>query len=74
VQHAERLKQHRDIALLSRRLATIACDAPLPGDFGSGERRAVDSGALGALSDQLRFGPMTRRRLHEAAAAAGIDR
>ena len=28
-QHAERLRAHRDIALLSRRLATIACDAPL---------------------------------------------
>lgn len=71
-QHAERLKAHRDIALLSRRLATIACDAPLPADFGSGERRAVDSAALETLSRQVRFGPMTRRRLQEAAAAGSI--
>ena len=66
-QHAERLKEHRDIALLSRRLATIACDAPLPGDFGSGERRPADASALDALSAQLRFGPLTRRRLQTAA-------
>lgn len=71
-QHAERLKEHREIALLSRRLATIACDAPLPGDFGSGERRAADSGALEALFEQLRFGPMTRRRLQNAAATTGV--
>lgn len=72
-QHAERLKAHRDIALLSRRLATIACDAPLPGDFGSGERRSVDSDALQALFEQLNFGPMTRRRLQEAAAAGSMN-
>ncbi|MEO7252601.1 MAG: 5'-3' exonuclease H3TH domain-containing protein, partial [Arenimonas sp.] len=66
-QHAGRLKEHRDVALLSRRLATIACDAPLPDDFGSGERQAVDSFALEALFEQLRFGPMTRRRLQSAA-------
>ena len=67
-QHASRLREHRDVALLSRRLATIACDAPLPEDFGSGERRAVDTGALEALFEQLRFGPMTRRRLQGALA------
>ena len=68
-QHAGRLREHRDIALLSRRLATIACDAPLPEDFGSGERGAVDGAALDGLSGQLRFGPMTRRRLQTAASA-----
>ena len=66
-QHAARLKEHREIALLSRRLATIACDAPLPGDFGSGERRSVDTAALEALYERLRFGPMTRRRLQAVA-------
>jgi DNA polymerase-1 len=66
-QHANRLKDHREIALLSRRLATVICDAPLPADFGSGERRAADFDALTALSEQLRFGPLTRRRLQEAA-------
>lgn len=66
--HAEQLKTHRDIALLSRQLATIACDAPLPDDFGNGERRAVDTPGLEALFEQLRFGPLTRRRLQTAAA------
>jgi 5'-3' exonuclease len=65
-QHAERLKSHRDIALLSRKLATIMCDAPLPDDFGTAERRAPDSAAIDALSETLRFGPMTRRRLQHA--------
>ena len=66
-QHAGRIREHREVALLSRRLATIACDAPLPEDFGSGERRATDNVALEALFEQLRFGPMTRRRLQTAA-------
>jgi 5'-3' exonuclease len=65
-QHAERLKAHREIALLSRQLATIVCDAPLPDDFGSAERRAPDVAALDALIESLRFGPMTRRRLQQA--------
>jgi 5'-3' exonuclease len=65
-QHAERLKAHRHVALLSRQLATIVCDAPLPDDFGSAERRAPDAGALDALAEALRFGPMTRRRLQQA--------
>ena len=69
-QHAERLREHREIALLSRQLATIACDAPLPADFGAAERAAVDGGALDALAEQLRFGPMTRRRLQELPASA----
>jgi len=68
-QHAERLREHRDIALLSRRLATIARDAPLPEDFGTGERGQVDSAALDALSERLRFGPMTRRRLQQVTTA-----
>ena len=65
-QHAERLKAHRDVALLSRQLATIVCDAPLPDEFGSAERRAPDTAALDALIESLRFGPMTRRRLQQA--------
>jgi len=68
-QHAERLRAHRDIALLSRRLATIARDAPLPEDFGTGERRPADVAALDDLSERLRFGPITRRRLQQVTAA-----
>jgi 5'-3' exonuclease len=67
--HAARLKEHRELALLSRRLATIACDAPLPGDFDDGARKPVDSAALDALVEQLRFGPLTRRRLLAACGA-----
>jgi 5'-3' exonuclease len=65
-QHATRLMEHRTIALLSRQLATIVCDAPLPEDFGTAERRAPDAAALESLSESLRFGPMTRRRLQQA--------
>ena len=64
--HAARLSAHRELALLSRRLATIACDAPLPEDFAHGARAPVDHGALEGLVEQLRFGPMTRRRLQTA--------
>jgi 5'-3' exonuclease len=65
-QHAARLAEHRDIALLSRRLATIDVNAPLPADLGSAERRAPDAAALEAIAEDLRFGPMTRRRLMSA--------
>ncbi len=64
--HAARLQEHRELALLSRRLATIACDAPLPEDFGHGQRAPADTVALEALVERLRFGPMTRRRLQSA--------
>lgn len=64
-QHALRLAEHREIALLSRKLATIVRDAPLPDDFGVAARGPIDIAALDALSEQLRFGPMTRRRLRE---------
>ena len=66
-QHAIRLREHREAALLSRRLATIACDAPLPADFNAAQRRAHDAEALDRLCEQLRFGPMTRRRLQDCA-------
>jgi 5'-3' exonuclease len=68
--HAARLQAHREIALLSRRLATIACDAPLPEDFNEGARRPIDAAALEGLVERLRFGPMTRRRLQTACGVA----
>jgi DNA polymerase-1 len=67
--HAERLRLHREAALLSRRLATVACDAPLPDDFGCAERRAPDHALLDELVERLRFGPLTRRRLLNAVGA-----
>lgn len=64
-QVGNRLQLHREIALLSRQLATIALDAPLPPSFSDGRRRPVDMVALQPLFEQLRFGPMTRRRFSE---------
>jgi 5'-3' exonuclease len=68
--HGARLKEHRELALLSRHLATIACDAPMPEDFDDAARKPVDEAALNALVEQLRFGPMTRRRLLNACGSA----
>lgn len=65
--HAQRLAEHRDSALLSRQLATIALDAPLPADIGDAVRRRGDQAALGELLDFLRCGPLTRRRALEQA-------
>jgi 5'-3' exonuclease len=62
-QHAGRLQEHRETALLSRRLATIDVGAPLPSDLGTAERGPADPAALEALCEDLRFGPMTRRRM-----------
>jgi len=67
-QHAARLREHRELALLSRRLATIVCDAPLPDDYDGGQRRPVDVQAIDRLCERLRIGPMTRRRLQDCAA------
>jgi 5'-3' exonuclease len=63
---AAKLRLHREQALLCRQLTTIACDAPLghDGDFARGRS---DAAALLALCEALRFGPLTRRRLHEVA-------
>jgi 5'-3' exonuclease len=65
---AARLRATREQVLLWRRLTTIALDAPLAHeDFG---RRRADAVNLAALCEALRFGPMTRRRLHEAGGLA----
>ncbi|SKA09501.1 5'-3' exonuclease [Lysobacter spongiicola DSM 21749] len=64
---AARLRAHREQALLCRQLATIACDVPLLGADTHFVRSTADGGALAGLCDSLRFGPMTRRRLFNAA-------
>jgi 5'-3' exonuclease len=72
-QAAAKLREHREQALLCRRLTTIALDAPLHAstDAGAGfTRGASDAQRLMSLCESLRFGPLTRRRLH---AAAGLD-
>lgn len=69
-QAAAKLREHRENALLFRRLTTIACDAPLDGATAGFRRGGAEPDALGALCDTLRFGPMTRKRLY---AAGGLD-
>ena len=65
---ALRLREQREHALLWRQLTTIALHAPLPeGDFVRGRGDAEE---LTALADWVRFGPMTRKRLFDAAKIA----
>lgn len=66
--HAQRLRVHAAQARLSRQLATIVCDVPLPAQVGDASLRAPDRGALDGLLTQLRIGPLTRRRLFDALA------
>ena len=69
-QAGAKLRAHREQALLCRRLTTIACDAPLHAAAPTFLRASADGAGLAALCDALRFGPLTRRRLHEAAGVA----
>ena len=60
--HATRLREHADLARMSRQLATIACDAPLPERIENARRSRGDITALEEVMALARFGPMTRRR------------
>ena len=62
---ATRLREQREHALLWRQLTTIALDAPLP-EHGFARGRG-DADELAALADWVKFGPMTRKRLVDAA-------
>ena len=65
---ALRLREQREHALLWRQLTTIALEAPLPhGDFARG---SGDGAELASLSDWIGFGPLTRKRLRDAAGLA----
>ncbi|GHC08271.1 5'-3' exonuclease [Thermomonas carbonis] len=62
---ATRLREQREHALLWRQLTTIALDAPLPeGGFARGRGDAEE---MASLSDWMGFGPLTRKRLVDAA-------
>jgi DNA polymerase-1 len=64
-QMAVRLREQRDHALLWRQLTTVALDAPLPeSDFARG---TGDADELQSLSGWVGFGPLTRKRLADAA-------
>ena len=70
-QTAAKLRLHREQALLCRRLTTISLDAPLDAHADAAFLRGASDGSrLLALCEALRFGPLTRRRLH---AAAGLE-
>ena len=69
-QAAAKLRQHREQAMLCRLLATIALDAPLCAAAPAYARAGADADGLQTLCDALRFGPLTRRRLHEACGLA----
>ena len=62
-QHAQRLAEHREMALLCRQLATIRCDIPMPENRPLGHPNPSSAETLGELIERLRFGPLTRRRL-----------
>ncbi len=64
---AARLREHRELALLCRELSTVACDVALDDADSHFVRRAADQDRLHALCEQVRFGPITRRRLYGAA-------
>ena len=64
---AERLRAHREEALLYRQLATIACDAPLGDAVAPFPRGRAEPDALHAFCEAMNFGPPTRRRLPGAA-------
>ncbi len=60
---AQRLREHRALALLSRRLTGIALDAPVATAAAAHAVRAPDTTRLHELMDRLRTGPLTRRRV-----------
>lgn len=70
-QAAAKLREHRDQALLCRRLATIALDAPLDDAQPPFLRAGPDGATLAALCDAVGFGPLTRRRLAQCGPAGG---
>jgi DNA polymerase I len=65
-----KLEAHRELAFLSRRLATVARDAPVKGSLAAFAIRPPDEGALDALFDRLGFGGL-RRRIGQSGAGAG---
>jgi len=69
---AAKLREHRAQALLWRQLTTIALDAPLQ-EATAFPRGTGDAAHLLALCESLRFGPLTRRRLHAAGGVQTAD-
>ena len=66
----ERVREHAEMARLSRVLATILTDAPIELDEADLVREPADEEALRALLDELEIRSLARRLLPSAAAAA----
>lgn len=60
---ADKLRQHRDQALLCQQLTRIALNAPVPMQAEGYLKGEADTETLNALIWQLRIGPLTRRRV-----------
>ena len=71
-QVAVRLREQRERVLLWRQLTTIALDAPIQHGENAYRRVIADADMLAGLCETLRFGPMTRRRLHQASVPGSV--
>jgi DNA polymerase I len=60
---SQKLREHAELAKLSRRLTGIALDAPVPLELDGYRRFAPNDDAIADLFDRLRLGPMTRARV-----------
>lgn len=61
------LRDHRESALLARRLTEIACDMPLDATLESLERRLPDLAALDQIYDTVGFGRLLRNQAERIA-------
>ena len=59
---AQSLREHREVAFLSRRLTGIACDMPLTASRDDLRRRPPDLPAVDAFAEAQGFGRMLRDR------------
>ena len=62
---ASMLREQREAALLWRQLSTVALDAPLPTPHAAFARGQANPQQVTMLSEEIRFGPLLRRRLLE---------
>lgn len=69
----ERVREHAEMARLSRVLATILTDAPIELDEADLVREPADEDALRALLDELEIRSLARRLLPNAAAAPSAE-
>jgi DNA polymerase I len=69
----ERVREHAEMARLSRVLATILTDAPIELDEADLVREPADEDALRALLEELEIRSLARRLLPAAAAAAPAE-